>query len=165
MTNLSYTQGPVARARQAHISNKIRLFTKAVINSRTIDEWIQKHQIARLGYNFPNPIYILAGLQQDKMFFLVIIQFKQELVNVNSVIWTTEKVRQHDYINLFQFYDLQPIKWDRRSLNKLQVPYKLKRTTFFSHPLSLIQPLNLFQYLPLPPKDTPVQDQAPRLED
>lgn len=40
---------------------------------------------------------IVAGFKQEKMFFLVIIQFQQELVNTNSVICTMEKVRLNDH--------------------------------------------------------------------
>lgn len=98
------------------------------------------------------------------MFFLVIIQFKEELVNKNSVICTTEKFRQHDHINLFQFYDLWPIKLNWRRLNKFQVPHKVKSTTFcFTTPQPNSAP-KLILVPPLSPKDTLVQDQAPCLE-
>jgi len=52
---LSYTQAPVATARQADPRNKIYLSNEGVINSTTIIKWIQNHQIASLGYNVPNP--------------------------------------------------------------------------------------------------------------
>lgn len=59
---LSYTQGPAATARQADIRYKVCLFNEGVINSRTINKRIEKYQMTRLGYNFPNPIYIIAGI-------------------------------------------------------------------------------------------------------
>lgn len=58
---------------------------------------IQPHQITTPGHSFPNPIYSIAGLQQGKFFFLVLIQFKQELVNIKAVIapWEDQTAGSH----------------------------------------------------------------------